>query len=51
MNRYGAKDMFEYYKKKYPDTDVTYTLYKYIISKFNKKLVKKVLEGKKFYLG
>ena len=28
--------MFEYYKEKYPDTDVTYTLYKYIISKFNK---------------
>ena len=26
-------------------------LYKYIISKFNKKLVKKVLEGKEFYLG
>ena len=32
--------MFEYYKEKYPDTDVTYTLYKYIISKFNKKVSK-----------
>ena len=51
MNRYGAKDMYKFFVKKNPDTDVTYTLFKYIISKFNKKIVNKVLEGKEFYMG
>tara|TARA_R100000458_G_C8230049_1_gene212012 strand:- start:650 stop:1087 length:438 start_codon:yes stop_codon:yes gene_type:complete len=51
MNKYGAKDMFRYFLKKYPNTDVTYTLYKYIISKLNKKIVDKVLKGKEFYFG
>ena len=45
MNRYGAKDMYKFFVKKNPDTDVTYTLFKYIISKFNKKIVNKVLDG------
>ncbi len=43
--------MFRYFLKKYPNTDVTYTLYKYIISKLNKKIVDKVLKGKEFYFG
>ncbi len=51
MNRYGAKDMYKFFVKKNPDTDVTYTLFKYIISKFNKKIVNKVLDGKEFYMG
>ena len=28
MNNYGAKDMYAFYKKKNPKTEVTYTLYK-----------------------
>ena len=44
MDKHGAKDMFRYFEKKYPNTDVTYTLYKYIISKLNKKIVDKVLK-------
>jgi len=51
MDKHGAKDMFRYFEKKYPNTDVTYTLYKYIISKLNKKIVDKVLKGKEFYFG
>lgn len=43
--------MFRYFLKKHPNTDVTYTLYKYIISKLNKKIVDKVLKGKEFYFG
>ncbi len=51
MSNYGATNMFNYFLKKYPKTDVTYTLYKYIISKLNKKIVEKTLEGKEFYFG
>ena len=51
MNNYGAKDMYKYFKKKYPDTEVTYTLYKYVISKFNHKVVDAILEGQTFYPG
>ena len=51
MDKHGAKDMFRYFEKKYPNTDVTYTLYKYIISKLNKKIVDRVLKGKEFYFG
>ena len=51
MNNYGAKDMYAFYKKKNPKTEVTYTLYKYVISKFNHKVVEAVLEGQTFYPG
>jgi len=43
--------MYAQYKRDYPDTDVTYTLYKYIISSVNKKTVEALLEGKRFNLG
>ena len=49
MNRYGAKDMYKFFVKKNPDTDVTYTLFKYIISKFNKKIVNKGIDKVVYY--
>ena len=51
MDRLGAKQMYVFYKKQYPDSDVSYTLFKYTISEFFKKAIKQVLNGKEFYLG
>ena len=51
MDRYTAEDMYAYYIKNNPDSDVTYTLYKYTLSKFLKKAVLKILDGETFYLG
>jgi len=44
----GAVHMYEYFKKKYPDSDVTYPMFKHIVSEFNKKLSDLLLEGKVF---
>lgn len=51
MRKFSAKDMYKAYKKKYPDSDVTYSLFALYIEKFNKAVVEKVLEGKTFYFG
>lgn len=51
MDKLGPKDMFKDYKKQNPDTKVTYTLYKHVISRFFKMAVIKVLEGSVFYMG
>lgn len=51
MDKLGPKEMFADYTKQNPGTQVTYTLYKYIISQFFKKAVKKILAGFTFYLG
>lgn len=50
-DRLGAKDMYKAYKKKNPDTDITYPLYRTILETFNTKLSDTILEGNKFNLG
>jgi hypothetical protein len=41
-----AVDIFKYYKKNNPGTDVTYTQFKYIISQFNRKASEYILQGR-----
>lgn len=50
-SRYGAKDMYQAFKKQNPDTDITYPLYRTILEKFNQKLADRLLEGAVFNLG
>jgi hypothetical protein len=49
-----AIDMFQYFKKKYPE-EANYLLYKEVVSRFNKKISDAILEGytfnPKFHLG
>jgi hypothetical protein len=40
-----AKDMYDWFKKNNPDTDITYALFKETISLFNKTAVEYILEG------
>jgi hypothetical protein len=49
-NSLGPKEMFMEYRKNNPGTDVTYTLYKEVISMYNKKLVDVLLTGKEYNL-
>jgi len=51
MDRFSAVHMYKYYIKNNPASDVTYTLFKYTVSKFFKKSVIKILDGETFYLG
>ena len=46
-----APDMYAYYKKLYPESNVTFTLYKHVISQFNKKMADRLLEGETIHLG
>lgn len=50
-SRLGAKDMYRAYKKKNPDTDITYTLYRLILEQFNIKVADKILDGSVFNMG
>lgn len=51
MDKFNAMDMFLFFKKQYPDTDVTYTLYKHILSEFFKKVSIEILDGATFGMG
>jgi hypothetical protein len=51
VSNVGAVDAYKFYKKKYPKTTVTYTLYKYVVSEFNKKVSELILEGHSFNMG
>ena len=42
--------MYARFVKLNPDTDITYSYFCYILEKFNKKMVDKILEGKTVYL-
>jgi len=46
-----TEDMYRFFKKKYPDSDVTFLQFRYTIGQFNKKLVDALLEGKTINLG
>jgi len=50
-SRYSTKDSYKSYCKNNPTTPVTYALYKHIISEFNKKLSKVILDGRVFNMG
>tara|TARA_B100001094_G_C18075777_1_gene742540 strand:- start:715 stop:1176 length:462 start_codon:yes stop_codon:yes gene_type:complete len=50
-DRFGAKDMYREFKKKNPETDITYPLYRTILEKFNVKVADRILEGEVFNLG
>lgn len=43
--------MYKDYMRMNPESDVTYTLYKYTIAQFFKKAAKRILEGDVLYLG
>lgn len=51
MDKFSAEDMYRFYKRSNPDSDVTYTLYKHILSEFLKKAADKILDGEVLYLG
>ena len=40
-----TKDMYKFFKKNHPDTDITYFQFRYITGLFNKKVVERVLKG------
>jgi hypothetical protein len=42
---YNAKDMYKEFKKENPDTDITYSLFKHILSGYNKTLVEEIIKG------
>jgi hypothetical protein len=47
----NVTDLYKKFKKKNPDSDVTYTLFKYVISSYNKQIVDYLMEGGTFNLG
>ncbi len=51
VKTHKAKDMYAYFKSKHPNTDVTFALYKHVISEFNKRVAIAALEGKEISLG
>ncbi len=51
VKTHTAKDMYRFFCEKYPDTDVTYALYKYTISEFNKRVANRALAGEEISLG
>lgn len=51
VSKYSARDAYNWFRKKNPDTTVTYPLYKQVISQFNKKVSNAILEGQVFNMG
>ena len=50
-SKYSTKDAYRAFRKKYPKTTVTYSLYKHIIAEFNKKVSEVILDGQVFNMG
>lgn len=48
---YVAKDMYELYKKDYPGSEITYWMFKEVLSRFNKKSSDAVIFGSLLHLG
>lgn len=51
VSKYSAKDAYKWYRKNNPGTEVTYPLFKHIVSQFNKKVADAILEGSVFNMG
>ena len=51
VRTHTAIDMYQFFKEKHPGTDVTYALYKHVISEFNKKVANRALEGEEISFG
>ncbi len=51
MKMHHAIDMYDKFRKDNSGTDVNYTLFKYIISAYNKGIVQHLLTGGTFHLG
>lgn len=50
-SKFSTKDSYRWFKKQNPDTQITYSGYKHIISRFNKRVSELVLEGRVFNMG
>ena len=50
-SKFSTKDSYKWYKQLNPDSPVTYALYKHIISRFNKRVSERILEGQVFNMG
>ena len=50
-SRYSTKDSYRWFKKQNPETTITYSLYKHIITRFNKRACEMILEGQLFNMG
>lgn len=50
-SKFSTKDSYRWFKKENPDTQITYSLYKHIISRFNKRVSEEILEGQVFNMG
>lgn len=50
-SRFSSKEAYKFFIKKNPKSTVTYSLYKHIVSEFNKKLSLLLLEGVVFNMG
>lgn len=48
---YTAEEMYKFYQHIYPNKDVPYLMFKYIISQYNKKSIDKILDGYTLKLG
>jgi hypothetical protein len=48
---YRVMDMFKVFKKQNPDTTITYPLFKFVLSQYNKKVSREILQGESFSLG
>lgn len=51
VSKFSTADAYKWFKKKHPDTTITYPLYKHIISQFNKKVSNAILDGEVFNMG
>ena len=50
IKNHTAVDIYKYYAKTNPGTDITYTQFKYILSLFNKKAIDQILQGRELNL-
>lgn len=48
---YKYTDIYAKFVRKYPDTEITYELFTYILKEFNLKLVGALLDGKTLHMG
>lgn len=51
ISKYSAQDAYRWYKKNNPNSQVTYSMYKHVISEFNKKVSQRIMDGEIFNMG
>lgn len=49
--KHTTTDMYEHFKQKYPYTEVTFAMFRHVLSQFNKKAVEDILDGETLKMG